>query len=879
MTFVPDPTAAGSSAGGGTTLVGRSLSRALITRALADSGGALVCGPTGVGVSALLADAARQGRDGNRTIRYAVAGASRSAAVLGLDDGTLDAPGVRPIVLVLDDAHLLDSDEAARVMQRVLDGRVRCVLGSTAPEELPEPLDWLWRSGQLARIDVEPLKGDDVAIWVTSLLDAPPDAPTLDALMADCAGLPGLLVDTLAALVAAPVSPIGPATEDAGRLALRSGYVRLSGRLPCPPALRQRVTTRLAGLDADTLRALDRICVTRRLDEDSAATTVSLASLRELQRRQLVIAPLHRARPGLAPRAGAIRRAVLAELGPIGVSRVAARLLEDAPGAPTLDRELWVALSATTSGGAPTEATIRQLIADKRLDEAEMLARSAAERGDPAAAVTVAQFLAERGDRAGAARYLDELLGGGGLETRVMVQATAELVQILLWDLDQTERAVTLAESAVTATGGVDGPAGPILLAVLTHAGRIRPATKLFDVLDRAGRSLDGLVSGAGATALALSGRLDEAIALAEKGLARAIGSDPTDPAVDPESQILALSVALTESGRVEDADAFTATWYGLARRHPPELAWMALARSRVALALGDLSRAEAHGREAEGIFAQIDLAVPLRWSIATQLLAAGLRGDAEACVAHGARLDRVPPTGAAFLETDVKRARAWARHAAGDTIGARQVLIGAAEAAERDGNLVLAMNAWHDALRLGDRQQAPIAIERLASAVSGSWGLAAAAHVAALTADDPAALLDAGRDLAAAGRRLEAAEAAAEALDRARRKDRRALVRLAGTALAAWQTVCPDAMTPPLQTIRQAELTDREREVSALAARGTASRLIAEELGISVRTVDNFLSRAYTKLGVRSRAELAAALTRPSRPAAGHGRSAANGA
>jgi DNA-binding CsgD family transcriptional regulator len=38
-------------------------------------------------------------------------------------------------------------------------------------------------------------------------------------------------------------------------------------------------------------------------------------------------------------------------------------------------------------------------------------------------------------------------------------------------------------------------------------------------------------------------------------------------------------------------------------------------------------------------------------------------------------------------------------------------------------------------------------------------------------------------------------------------------------------------------------------------------SREIAARLGLSVRTVDNYLGRAYTKLGVTSRAELAALL------------------
>jgi DNA-binding CsgD family transcriptional regulator/tetratricopeptide (TPR) repeat protein len=53
-------------------------------------------------------------------------------------------------------------------------------------------------------------------------------------------------------------------------------------------------------------------------------------------------------------------------------------------------------------------------------------------------------------------------------------------------------------------------------------------------------------------------------------------------------------------------------------------------------------------------------------------------------------------------------------------------------------------------------------------------------------------------------------------------------------------------------------ELTPAERRVAELVARGLTNRRIADELALSVHTVESHLSRIYVKLGIRSRAELA---------------------
>ena len=53
--------------------------------------------------------------------------------------------------------------------------------------------------------------------------------------------------------------------------------------------------------------------------------------------------------------------------------------------------------------------------------------------------------------------------------------------------------------------------------------------------------------------------------------------------------------------------------------------------------------------------------------------------------------------------------------------------------------------------------------------------------------------------------------------------------------------------------------LTDRERQVAALVARGSSNREIAGTLFLSERTVESHVQHVLNKLGFRSRAQIAA--------------------
>jgi len=137
---------------------------------------------------------------------------------------------------------------------------------------------------------------------------------------------------------------------------------------------------------------------------------------------------------------------------------------------------------------------------------------------------------------------------------------------------------------------------------------------------------------------------------------------------------------------------------------------------------------------------------------------------------------------------------------------------------------------------------------------------VSARARHASARARDAQELAGAAGDFEALGAMLlaaEAASAAAEAFSRAGHRRAAAAALRRAKALAA---SCEGATTPGL-CYAAVPLSGRERQIATLAAKGMASKDIAERLFLSVRTVSNHLQHAYTKLGVASRASLAEAL------------------
>jgi DNA-binding CsgD family transcriptional regulator len=192
----------------------------------------------------------------------------------------------------------------------------------------------------------------------------------------------------------------------------------------------------------------------------------------------------------------------------------------------------------------------------------------------------------------------------------------------------------------------------------------------------------------------------------------------------------------------------------------------------------------------------------------------------------------------------------------------ARKTLEGAADLGMETGDLLGATKALHGLARMGRARQVVEDFVRLAPRVDGHLTEARLAYVTAAAEKDSPALRAAAAQFEDLGALLYAAEALGESAVHLRRdgasRDAAAAQQAAGRLLAH----CEGAVTPFVRAISaRAQLTPAELDTALQAATGSTDKQIAEMMHLSARTVENRLHRAYQKLGISHRGELAEAL------------------
>jgi DNA-binding CsgD family transcriptional regulator len=285
-------------------------------------------------------------------------------------------------------------------------------------------------------------------------------------------------------------------------------------------------------------------------------------------------------------------------------------------------------------------------------------------------------------------------------------------------------------------------------------------------------------------------------------------------------------AIAYLEDGRSRDRGAIAGNRGGSFHAHEGGLA----------LEIGDLDRADAVIREVGHTHSKALWLRGLVFHVACR------RGDLPAArVALRALLDAVPPDGADVrLVHDVS----CAAFAAGLTAAEMAPLFAhlrlyETEPLEPD-------NSWHRLLR-AQALEAEHRIEEAAPLYLEAAGMGLEDMPAAARGT---ALVSAARCLALLGRTHEAREAAAEA----------------EVLLARWSGWRRDELDAVLRRLGGGDtpsgpesLTPREREVVALLADGLSNAELAERLYISRKTAAVHVSNILAKLGMTSRAEIAA--------------------
>ena len=270
-------------------------------------------------------------------------------------------------------------------------------------------------------------------------------------------------------------------------------------------------------------------------------------------------------------------------------------------------------------------------------------------------------------------------------------------------------------------------------------------------------------------------------------------------------------------------------------------------------------------------------------------LLAAGQGFPEEAERRAAAALADAEPRGYVWQTLEALRAQGLAALAAHEPARAAESLGTVWEHTQRQGVddpgvFPVAPDLVEALIETGDLAEAGRVANRLRELAEGQehpWGLVSAkrsealVRLAAGTYDEEAAIAleESADEYARLGFRFDHARCLLS-VGRARRRSRRwgsARASLDQAATAFDEIGSPgwaDQARAELSRIgarkpRSGGLTPSERRVAELAAAGKSNKEIAQELVITIHTVERHLSRAYAKLGIRSRGQLAARLAK----------------
>jgi ATP/maltotriose-dependent transcriptional regulator MalT len=861
-------------------LIGRpgELGRVVEALTSAELRAVVIGGPAGVGKSHLMAAACDTMRDDHEVEWCAATYASvsipfgpvtrllsPSSARDRLADvfrRTIDAIAARerPVVVAVDDAHLLDDASAVLVHQLALEGAARVALTIRAGERAPDPITALWKDGDAEYVPLAALLRAELHDFVVAVLGGPVDESTVDRLWTVTGGNLLFLREVLAV-----------ASEHDALMRVR-GQWRWQGGIGAHQRVADLVHARFEELDRTERDAVRLLAFAEPLAMAILSRVVDFDVLTQLGARGLVVSggadagTLQLAHPLY----GEVLRAELSPLEEVDACRRLAEAGLDA-GVTEGSNLRWVSVWALEAGvELPLELVgdaARAALDAADFRRAEQLARAASTRRptfDMARVRAVALFFLERFTDADAAYAEAIALAATPGELALAAMGRAQVLQVGLGRFDAAEQVL---HEVGAQTGDEDWT--DVLTAqrarMMGVEGWYREAGALaIPMLEARDERVRLRAVTPAATQLTLEGRTDrvlEVTATLLDAAHRRRDELPHAPMWVGSARAPALFFAgeLTETKALLDA---------MKSRSPvievEDRGYMTIGYGRIALSEGRVVAAAQHLRAGTAILDETNRFGRQRWGLSLLAEALALGGDREGAEAAAAEADRSRQPANRLYQGDADRARAWVLVAGGMTSAAIEALIAVADQC-RDDAPVCELYALHDVVRLGGVASIADRMLVVAARVDGRAAAAFADHAAARRARDPERLEGASSAFEEYGAILLAAEAAAEAAALWREGGHRGRATLAATRAERLGARCEGASSPSLSSLDDdSGLTPREREIAELAAQGLSSPDIARRLVVSVRTVDNHLQHVYAKLGIGRRSELADHLPGP---------------
>ncbi|MEV4317912.1 LuxR C-terminal-related transcriptional regulator [Actinocrispum sp. NPDC049592] len=846
-------------------LVGRERQLSALVSAVTGTGVVLV-GPAGVGKTRLAREALAQlASEGHGTewvaatrstavipfgavshLMPADAGPSRLSALHSVAGHFATRHQGRP-VLVVDDAHLLDDASAAVVHHLAARELAHLIVTVRAGEPCPDAVGALWKDGLATRVGLAELSSDAV----DALLDhafgdrlAPVSRRRLHRV---AAGNPLLLREILLAGL------------DTGEVKYRQGAWRWTGEVRPTTRLAEVVATRLGAVEDPVYAALEVIAggepvpvtLLEQLvggDAVAAAERKGLVSTEDSGRR-LVARLAH-------PLYGEVIRSTMAS----SRARTVAGQLADALTATPMRRRddaLRAGMLQLQSGrsGDPGLLLDAAKQAKDRFDHdlAERLVRSAQSSGGGwAAEQLLAEVLADRGRYEELSTTLPETPTDEGDRVRwAITRADA-----LYWGQGKVAEAEQVLTEIDTATA--EGSRCWILLFDSRCAEALALAEKLLRMPDAPAQALVWAIS-AGIPAAGFLGYHDRAEAMYAEGV-RIAAENAIDVPWGPAQVGYGRCLSLLVSGRLTEAWDLADQSYqaaAAAEAIAPLGGWAGF-RGAVAKARGQLKLAAGSLHEVLVLLPNYDTFRLAATCLAELAGARALQGDYRQSARLLNRADFPGRHTNRLFQPWLELNRAWVIAAGGDTARAAAHARRTASQAREIGQPMTEAWALYDVARLGEPKSVHIRLSEVANEVPCELSTALAAAAGALAGSEFERLAHAADVFDRHGLWLHAAEAAVSAARFAHEAGLHSRAAACTERANVLLRRIPGARTPMLATTGlPAMLTNREREVATLAAAGLSSRVIAARLQLSVRTVDNYLGRAYVKLGVASRAEL----------------------